>query len=511
MRYGLMQSYPLGKPYGRPRRRFSLLVPALAVLVAIGIAAALFLPTWLTKRSLDGLIAQLPPGTSLSYDGVTYGLFSQTLELRQATYETGGEPGQPFKITAASLTLVGGNMHLDRDASTKQGLTRIANQLVLKDAASQYGPFSVHADQITLTDPQFDFAGFDAPLAPLQPSSLPLGEALAQVQAALQKVARDVSATAFDRLAAQGLTFTLKDPKSPTSIVLKLATMGSDHMTRGSYSAVTTSGLELQSDFLRLTIDSTETGAAPNAPFWQAIRDGAPLEVAATNFQGAPQTIHGLHLLNATTEMASIASVSIGNLAYDQGKPTSLDASLEKLQVNLAAIPLPMVAMIRQLGYEQLVLGGALQYRFDPATKVARVDNTSLTLDQGGTLALTASFQQPEITPEVKPTGPKLVGMTLRYDDNGLFGRVLAQQAKLARQPEDAVQQSWLASLEKERQDLQADPVSAAAVAQMEAFVTSPQSLTMTLAPPAPVTIGDFDRTHPEQFAAQLGLVLKAD
>jgi hypothetical protein len=507
-------------PYGRPRRRFSLVIPALAVLVAIGIAAVLFLPTYLTKRSLDNLIATLPAGTTLTYAGVTYGLFSDTVELRQVAYTQPGPDNTPLKITAAALSFTGGNMHLDQAAATAQqpgaqpSLTRVASKIVLKDENTQFGPVTAHADQITLANLQFDFATFYAPLAPLEPDSTPMASALPGAQAALQKIARDVASVAYDHLDVQNLSLTAKDPHGPTSITVKLAALSSEAMSRGDYTSIMSQGLDVQSGLFRLTVDNITTGPTSNAPFWQALLAGQQLETALTHFQGAPQTLQGLHIFNAATEMASLAMFTVGNLSYDQGQVTSLDISLEKLQLNLPAMPFPGIQLIQSLGYQTLLIDSTLSYRFDPATHLSHFENTTLTLNEGGKLSLDGTFQQPlagAVATSFVPVTPKLVGITLRYDDAGLFDRVLDQQAKASHQSADAVRQGWLALLEQQRQGMQADPVTGAAISEGEKFIANPQSLTLTLTPPAPVGVADLDQSHPELFATELGLQLKAD
>ena len=516
-----MQNYPA---YRTRRRRFPVVpVILLALVILVGLFAILLLPSYLTKRSLDQFAAQLPAGTSFAYDGVHYGLFSDTLELHHAVYQLpvdffGPEAGsEPLTVTIGKVTIKGGNTHLgDAQAAGEKAdaapvLTTLAQQVVLADVTTSYGGSTAGVKEVTIDKPQFDFATFYAPLSPLQPDTGPLGLALDSVQGGLQKISRIVVSFAYDRLAEKELTISVKEPGAIGKINVTLTDLVSQGMARGGSQAINFAGLGVQAGLFSLRLDSGETGAVPNTAFWQAIHAGVSLDEAMKNFQGAPQALHGLHALNGPNEIGSLATFTIGNLAYAGGVPTSLTASLDQLQLNLAAIPLPTAALLRHLGYQTMQFNGGITYHFDPATRLSTLSDTSLTLADGGKLALSATLEQPEVPTTLPALAAKIVGMSMRYDDAGLYGKLLAYEAAASHQPADIVSQGWVAMLEEQRQRLLAEQSWSAAIDQLERFIADPKSLTMTLTPPTPVSVSDLDEAHPESFASQLGLVLQAD
>ena len=146
--------------------------------------------------------------------------------------------------------------------------------------------------------------------------------------------------------------------------------------------------------------------------------------------------------------------VSLGRLVAEGTMDAARQASggllLEGLRVN---IPRGAAPPLEGMGFREIA--GGIETRASGARDggALRVDPLRIQWNGAGTLTLAGEFDNVPGTPAgqrvdnaellVRLAQARLIGMTIRYQDQGLLGRALAQQARDQRMPEARLREQW--------------------------------------------------------------------
>ena len=259
----------------------------------------------------------------------------------------------------------------------------------------------------------------------------------------------------------------------------------------------------------RVTAESITSGPASHRAFWTAIRNGTPLSEAVQKFQGASQTIDNVTIARGADTLATVQQITFGSIGYEGEGLKSIDTQVKSFSFDTAAGHSATAAMLNRIGYDRVTLDLAAKMAWDHKAGTLSLDPVVLTMDQGGKLTLTTALSN--AASGATPRDYKLNALTLRYDEQGLFGKYLAWLAGQEKLTPAQVQEKVVGLMQQQRPGFTADKPLEASFDAFEAFIRDPKSLTVTLAPPAPVGIADFDAKQPQTFTTKLGMTVTAD
>ena len=195
-------------------------------------------------------------------------------------------------------------------------------------------------------------------------------------------------------------------------------------------------------------------------------------------------------------------SVQVGELTDD--KPTSVLVQATGAELPASVVTNPIgAAMIDGLGYAELLADAVIDLDYDPSADTVVLHGLMVDAVEFGRVAVTASFSglsfraltDPEESAAAR-SAARLDAMTVRFDDGGLVGRMLDMQAEMLGGTRDEVREQLVygalpfALSFVENAEFRGQFLAAAA-----AFLEDPRSLTVTVAPQAPVPLGEVMRT----------------
>jgi hypothetical protein len=202
------------------------------------------------------------------------------------------------------------------------------------------------------------------------------------------------------------------------------------------------------------------------------------------------------------------------------------------------AVPRGRGDQLEALGYREVA--GGIEFRTEVPRTGGRltVDPFRIAWEEAATLGITVRIDDfpalPEAGAEVDDDATlagliaaRLAGLTLTLRDQGLIGRVLAQQARAQRIPEARLREQWAQMVlatplpgspparrggPPPKATPGPDPIMALRQA-LAAFIRQPGTLEIALRPPTPLAFGDmagFLGGDPAQAAERLGLTATA-
>src|SRR5260370_37127206 len=166
-----------------------------------------------------------------------------------------------------------------------------------------------------------------------------------------------------------------------------------------------------------------------------------------------------------------------------------------------------------KLGLDTLTLSLVASYQWDLEQKRVAVRTLAFKIDELGALNLSAELA--DMTPgEGWQTRGSLFHALLRYDDASLADRMLKAAALLSNTDPAAFRQQVITMVDMRAAALGDSPAISAAVAAVKTFLGEPHSLTIELAPPAPVAFSALPAAStmpPGDIAALIGLTVTAN
>jgi hypothetical protein len=209
-----------------------------------------------------------------------------------------------------------------------------------------------------------------------------------------------------------------------------------------------------------------------------------------------------------------VGTFSISRIGFSHGVPVSGELSYAGLKVSKALMPDARgQEAFDKLGLDTLTLSLSASYQWDLEQKRVAVRTLAFKIDELG--ALNLSVELADMTPsEGWQTRGSLFHALLRYDDASLADRMLKAAALLANTDPAAFRQQVITIVDMRAAALGDSPAISAAVAAVKTFLGAPHSLTIELAPPAPVAFSALKAAStmpPGDIAALIGITVTAN
>ncbi|WP_034492096.1 hypothetical protein [Afifella pfennigii] len=209
-----------------------------------------------------------------------------------------------------------------------------------------------------------------------------------------------------------------------------------------------------------------------------------------------------------------IFAMDVDNIV--DGVPQHSKGSAEGVVIPLSYFPAGEEITPAALGYDEMVFNVAWEGSRDPQTQDLSLSEVSLTLRDGGTLAVKGQLN---VGGSDEAAGDPFGGIgamsvssfTLTYEDASLAGRVLEHYAKAQNMSREEYANQLSAALPFMLSFLQNPEFQSEAAAAIGAFLTDPKSLTISVEPSDPVSgaqilqlIGTAPQTIPDILNASV-------
>jgi hypothetical protein len=483
------------------------------------------------RAGLDQALASLPPGTTATYKDAHYSTVSHQAVLTGVTMhgELAGDPPQPFDIAIDTIETTNPNLTLpdawnaavrNPSAVSPDATLAVADSITIKGV-------TIHSAMLNATQASSHIAHPVlhpwALLHPGMPSwndirrSLTAGSqppSIADLQPLLRAEAAGILGFGYDNYEAESLKATETLPGVDIAfVVAKFTGNGFDRgvIKGGTAETITVTGPQIGA----FTVDRVVIGPTDMREPLTRIVNGDAL---------SPAMLNGIHLgrieYNGITaqppRMAAtrMGAISLGPIAFEQGIPVAAELSWSDISVSRNQMPdAESQDTFDKLGLATLTVSFAAKYDWDIAKRHASVHDTMLKVNELGTVTLAADATN--LTPNVAAIGlGQLAHARLRFEDASLVERLLRIGAARAG-VDPAAFRTQIANTAKEQSATigAGNPVILAAGQSVADFINSPHSLTIELAPPAPVPFLALQRgaADPGGLATMLGLSVVAN
>ena len=170
-------------------------------------------------------------------------------------------------------------------------------------------------------------------------------------------------------------------------------------------------------------------------------------------------------------------------------------------------------AAFDQLGVDTMTISLGASYRWDLDQKQIALSNVALKIDELGALTLSTDLANMQPGPDLQKQG-SLSHALLRYDDASLLDRGLKAFALMNNADPAAIRQQVAAMVDMRATALGDSPAIKAVADALKAFLAEPHSLTIELAPQAPVAftaLQGLATMQPADIATLIGLKVTAN
>ncbi|MFC7538153.1 hypothetical protein ACFQU2_00105 [Siccirubricoccus deserti] len=216
--------------------------------------------------------------------------------------------------------------------------------------------------------------------------------------------------------------------------------------------------------------------------------------------------------------IGSLGSLRISAEAPAGGVPGGAQSGRIALR-DLRVAPFPLIApWLTRFGYTELTGDITIEARVDPAAE--RMDLSSFAVSARGMGGLGLSMQLEGVSTDPGRIADnaermRLAGATLRYVDQSLFGRWVADQARQQRVPEARLREQYasMAAAAVIQGQRDAGPLAPALAAVQRFLRGQARTLEVSLRPPQPVPVADFaglGAAGPVEAQRRLGLEVTA-
>jgi hypothetical protein len=212
----------------------------------------------------------------------------------------------------------------------------------------------------------------------------------------------------------------------------------------------------------------------------------------------------------------NVARVHLGSLevtsSFSGDIPKNTDFEVKDLVV-LPAKGSTTAQAIAGLGREKIELGFRLKGTYDMEAKVFTIDDYSLSAPAVGTLTaqgridnLDGAFYGDDAEKRKGAFQDARLGQVmLRYQDVGMFDRIVATAAERARKTPEALKAEWIAKTSQATTNLLgSNPSSGKLATELTKFIATPGTLTITASSTATLRLGDFNRFLLPMLLSQL-------
>jgi hypothetical protein len=506
-------------------------VAVLALAAAGGYYLLEVFPQHQFRAALDQTLASLPPGTTATYKDAHYSTVSHQAVLTGVTIhgEIAGDPPQPYDIAINSIETTNPNLTLSDSwtaaaanpaAVSPDAVLAVADSITVKGVMIHSAMLSATEDSAHITHPSLH------PWALLHPGmpswndirrSLTTGSqppSIADLQPLLRAESAAILGFGYDSYEAVSLKATETLPGVDLAFdVGKIAGNGFDRgvIQGGTAETITITGPKIGAFSVdRVVIGPTDI----REPLTRIVNGEAP----------SPAMLNGIHFgrveYNGITaqppDMAAtrMGAFSLGPIAFEQGIPVSGELAWTDISVSRNQMPdAESQEAFDKLGLATITVSFAVKYDWDVARQHASVHDTMLKVNELGTVTLASDLTN--LVPNVAAISlGQLAHARIRFEDASLVERLLrvgAAQSGI----DPAAYRAQIASAAQQQSIAigGGNPVILAAGRSAADFINSPHSLTIELAPPAPVPFLALQRAaaDPAGLATMLGLTVVAN
>jgi hypothetical protein len=483
------------------------------------------------RAGLDQTLRTLPPGTTATYQDAHYAPVSREATVTGVTVHglIPGDPPVPFDITIDSLQTTGPNLDFaaawakaaaNPAAAVPDAALPVADSVTLKGVTFHSVPVNVTEASAVVSKPRLypwallhegmpNWKDLQASMAPRTGPP-----ALADLQPLLRAEAAAMLGIAYDNYEGGPAKVTETLPGIDVAwSVKKTAGGGFDRgvMKGGTIEGITVNGNQIGT----FSVDRVTLSAADMREPMTRIVNGETLSPILLNGINIGRIEYvGITVQLPGQPVTQIGGFSIGPMVFTQGLPVS--GALGWTDVHVARSQLPdgeAKDAFGKLNLDAITMSFAVSYEWDVAKQSASVHDTVLKVNELGTLTFSADLTN--VTPNVATMNQaKLAHAKLRLDDASLVDRLLRAGAAQSGMDPAAFRQQIATMVQLQSVVLGGDsPIIAAAGQSASSFIASPHSLTIVLAPPAPVAIMSLAgaAAKPAALAATVGLTVTAN
>jgi hypothetical protein len=511
----------------------------IAVVVVLGVGAYFGFSTVSNKglkEGLDQALATLPPGWAVTYGSADVGLASNSITLKGVEIHGTGTTKVDAKIGEIDLT--GPALDLAQNwararanpaALAPDKAIAVANAITLKgvtvhsdkqDAAIG----SVHVDKIRL----YPWAllhdgvpGYGEVLGMARLAHPPeAGPALAEdMLPVLRWEAAVLLGFGVDSYSVEGVTGAAEvDRPGEAAVRVAYAAKNAhiDHLDRGKLALATIEAMTANGEpALDFAVDHVTMAGLDAQSTLTRVLSGAALDPAMLDGMALDKLDYaGLRVKTPSGAPVSLGEIAVSNIAFAHGSLTSGDFAVKGVKLDKAQLTDDQALdAFDKLGLETATVSVGGGYRWNVDKKTATLNDVNLTVDELGTITLSADLAGID-TPETMEQTASLNHAVLRYNDASLAERAI--KAAAAQSGVDPAQFRLILAGMAQMQSaaLGKGPDIAAAGKAIGAFLADPHNLTIELAPPQPVPLitmqADKD-LPPQQIFAKLGIKVTAN
>jgi hypothetical protein len=244
---------------------------------------------------------------------------------------------------------------------------------------------------------------------------------------------------------------------------------------------------------------------ANSAPLTMALLDGA-------SFEG--MELDGMTIALPTGGTSQIQKIALSNLAFDHSFLKSFVFNITGLKQDVSSLDGRAKAALQQLGLSTVTLNIATSFQWNADNKTAALHDNSISLDELGSLQLNADLVNIGPADAAGPEQPGFSKAVLRYQDGSLINRLLSAGGERSADQLAQMRQAFATNMMRNLGPLAADPKLAGSVKAISDFAKTPQILTITLAPSAPVPLAAMKTVAaqgPQALVDTLGLSITAN
>lgn len=507
---------------------------AIIVVAVVLYAGLVIYPASRLRTALGQAQQFLPAGTSLSYQAAAYSLISGRASISGVTLRNSGPLAAEVTIDrialerpslklgnawqqaesnpkalaenaavpiAAAITFSGITIRTDK-VTEKIGSARIERPRLYPWALLHPGvPTWTEALAVLKTEPPAKSLGAFMPLLRFE-AALALGVGYSGAAATDISVTAEVPAAAD--LPAHAVTYSIARTDGPANDRGVFGAGSAEHVVLQLGAPAGTMTIE------RMTIARLNARQPLEAILGQSEPDPRMLDGLAIG----RIAMAGMAIKPTAGDAIALGSLALSQIAVSDGVPVSAHLAWNGLRLTRAEMPDAKARLaFEQLGLDSMTINLDAAYNWElPASRLALQD-IRLNVAELGSLNLSASLVG--VTPSRDAFDrARLAHAVLRYRDASLIARSL-KAAAMAMHADPAKFREQIVAMVRGRMSAFADsPAIAQAAKAVVAFLEEPRSLTIELAPPAPValtTLRNSSTMAPPELASLLGLQVTAD
>jgi hypothetical protein len=554
-------------------RRIVIGIVTAAILGGIAYYGLFVVPSKQFRTGLDQAIATLPPGYTVHYGGARYSLLSRTAVITDLSVQ--GPATFPINETIAKVTVEGPALDFsDRwnkaqanpSALTPDQALPVVDRIMiegvkihgaangslastsmtkirlypwallrpgvpaLKDigdvfAASMRAQALIAQQQKALTARQQESADQTGDSGSAAPSPADIQALQKQSLEAVLPVIRLEAvvflAIGYDSADGSGLDLTISLPATGApgpqgDLHVGMNTFHAGALDRAIGGANTVDGLtEDLGAAGKVSVDHASIGNYVLRDAATRLANGDPLSMAMLD--GAtigPMEMDSMSMTLPTGGNGQIQKIAMTGLSFDHSFLKSFGFNATGIKQDVASMDERTKVGMRQLGLNSVTANLGAAFQWDADKKMAALRDVIFSVNELGSIQVDADLAGIDPANPAASLQSSLAKATVHYQDSSLINRLLSAGGPRTPAQLEQMRQAFAANLLRGFGPVASDPKLAGSVKAISDFAKAPHSLTITLAPPAPVPVAAIKTLAaqgPQVLVDTLGLSITAN